>query len=279
VSITIACPTCHSRLQVGHELAGKQVQCQQCSQMLLVPSRKIPVASFAPPAAPKAPAAEPVELNRFLCPVCNAVMEAPAHKVGQKIACLKCGQRLQIPHASANAPKPQVTILAKPLAVPAPPSQRPPSVPVSQNAVGCVLAHSLAGVTSIGLAVFGFVLVVGSQITYDMWWRRLSQHDRLMYHPPHNVFQWLRYREPGSEQLDVPEEDRQRAGIVTPLLPEAHAPRVAGWTVLIALILLLTGLIGAALSFVQRRKRHASILGCSLNAVLLLWILFRIGFV
>jgi hypothetical protein len=46
---------------------------------------------------------------RFACPACNAVMEAPAHKVGQKVACLKCGQRLQIPTP------PRGTILAKPL--------------------------------------------------------------------------------------------------------------------------------------------------------------------
>jgi DNA-directed RNA polymerase subunit M/transcription elongation factor TFIIS len=47
--------------------------------------------------------------TRFACPACNTVMNASDSKVGVKVACPKCGQRLQIP-----AP-PKGTILAKPL--------------------------------------------------------------------------------------------------------------------------------------------------------------------
>lgn len=36
---------------------------------------------------------------RFLCPTCKAVMAAPVERAGKKINCLKCGKRLQIPHA------------------------------------------------------------------------------------------------------------------------------------------------------------------------------------
>ncbi|MBI1833027.1 MAG: hypothetical protein HYR84_16425 [Planctomycetes bacterium] len=36
---------------------------------------------------------------RFVCPKCRAVMSAPVEKAGEKINCLKCGQRLQIPPA------------------------------------------------------------------------------------------------------------------------------------------------------------------------------------
>ncbi len=36
---------------------------------------------------------------RFLCPTCKAVMDAPVERAGNKINCLKCGQRLQIPPA------------------------------------------------------------------------------------------------------------------------------------------------------------------------------------
>jgi phage FluMu protein Com len=46
---------------------------------------------------------------RFACPACNAVMNSPDGTAGVKVACPKCGQRLQIP-----AP-PKGTILAKPL--------------------------------------------------------------------------------------------------------------------------------------------------------------------
>jgi hypothetical protein len=59
---------------------------------------------------------------RFACPACNAVMEGPPHKVGQKIACLKCGQRLKIP------PPPRGTILAQPLpSKPNPGLMQPPA--------------------------------------------------------------------------------------------------------------------------------------------------------
>ena len=36
---------------------------------------------------------------RFLCPACQAVMEAPVGRAGDKIHCLNCGQRIQIPPA------------------------------------------------------------------------------------------------------------------------------------------------------------------------------------
>ena len=36
---------------------------------------------------------------RFLCPACQAVMEAPVGRAGDKIHCLRCGQRIQIPPA------------------------------------------------------------------------------------------------------------------------------------------------------------------------------------
>ena len=49
---------------------------------------------------------------RFLCPTCQAVMEAPIERAGKKIHCLKCGQRIQIP-----PPEHAKTILATPLGV------------------------------------------------------------------------------------------------------------------------------------------------------------------
>lgn len=36
---------------------------------------------------------------RFLCPTCKAIMEAPIERAGNKINCLKCGQRMQVPPA------------------------------------------------------------------------------------------------------------------------------------------------------------------------------------
>lgn len=68
---------------------------------------------------------------RFLCPTCKAVMSAPIAKGGEKINCLQCGQRLQIP--SGERAK---TIMAPGLCVndesnPAPHelAQEPPPLP------------------------------------------------------------------------------------------------------------------------------------------------------
>jgi predicted Zn finger-like uncharacterized protein len=62
---------------------------------------------------------------RFQCPVCKTVMQAPDDKIGKKVACPKCGQRLQIP-----AP-PRGTVLATPLPtqeVPNRQQQPPPQI-------------------------------------------------------------------------------------------------------------------------------------------------------
>src|SRR5262245_3940001 len=52
-------------------------------------------------------------LIRFRCTTCNTVMEAPLGRGGDKINCLKCGQRLQIP-----SPKHAQTVLATDLTAP-----------------------------------------------------------------------------------------------------------------------------------------------------------------
>jgi hypothetical protein len=67
---------------------------------------------------------------RFLCPTCKFVMEAPLASAGNKIACLACGQRLQIPPAqrAKTILAPVVTIptaqFAPPLATSAPTTVR-----------------------------------------------------------------------------------------------------------------------------------------------------------
>lgn len=39
---------------------------------------------------------------RFGCPTCRSVLESPERKAGDKIACPKCGQRLQVPAPPRN---------------------------------------------------------------------------------------------------------------------------------------------------------------------------------
>lgn len=45
---------------------------------------------------------------RFACPACTAVMRAPPEAIGKKVSCLKCGQRILIPH-----PPQQKTMLGR----------------------------------------------------------------------------------------------------------------------------------------------------------------------
>jgi hypothetical protein len=70
---------------------------------------------------------------RFLCPTCKAVMEAPVGRAGQKINCLKCGQRLQIPPEERAktilAPSLGIHEEGQPVSLP-----RPSSVPIAQVA-------------------------------------------------------------------------------------------------------------------------------------------------
>jgi hypothetical protein len=73
---------------------------------------------------------------RFLCPTCRAVMEAPVAQAGNKINCLKCGQRLQIP--SVERAK---TILAPMVAMPAKPAGQPAAAgtPVATQAAAAAI--------------------------------------------------------------------------------------------------------------------------------------------
>ena len=73
---------------------------------------------------------------RFLCPTCKAIMDAPVQRAGNKINCLKCGQRVQIP--SAERAK---TVLAPALGVHYDPDDFPPagtSPTVTQGSSGVV---------------------------------------------------------------------------------------------------------------------------------------------
>src|SRR4051812_26755184 len=72
---------------------------------------------------------------RFACPACHAVMSAPPAKVGSKVACLKCGQRLQIP------PPPTKTVLAMPLPPKEPPAPAREAVAAQRQDQGRIRAR------------------------------------------------------------------------------------------------------------------------------------------
>ena len=89
--IRIRCPGCKTEMQAA---PGLQVACVRCGQVLRVP-RSTP----APQMHTRLATSEPAPI-RFSCPACRSLMEAPTEKAGQKISCLKCGQRLLIPMES-----------------------------------------------------------------------------------------------------------------------------------------------------------------------------------
>ena len=39
---------------------------------------------------------------RYVCPACNSILESPDRKIGDKINCPKCSQRVQVPNPSKN---------------------------------------------------------------------------------------------------------------------------------------------------------------------------------
>ena len=76
------------------------------------------------------PTAETSSMIRYKCPRCKSILESPDAKAGDKVACPKCQQRLQIP-----MPLRDKTMLA-PLVSPPPTSPRPQAIPVGSPSPG-----------------------------------------------------------------------------------------------------------------------------------------------
>jgi hypothetical protein len=129
---------------------------------------------------------------RFACPSCHAQMEGPDRKAGQKIACLKCGQRLQIPGhnktilANLISPKPTVPQLVQP---PCPAvivsmeddASLPVAIPVSprdrhQSGLGIAsfVITFLVGGTNIIFAVLIAVAIIGSPSNSTERWLAIA---------------------------------------------------------------------------------------------------------
>lgn len=115
---------------------------------------------------------------RFLCPTCNAVMDAPLAQAGHKINCLKCGQRLQIPpperaktvlarglgvHGDGTAPPSPAAAATGITSAPVPPPLPPdldPADPVASKAADTPVA--LAGDGPPGTALPGTVMTAAA---------------------------------------------------------------------------------------------------------------------
>src|SRR5436309_3231560 len=80
---------------------------------------------------------------RFACPKCGTVHEAAENSAGRKLACSKCGQRLQVPPVPASK-----TVMGTPLPEPPAPAAQPTPVTArSGAAVQSVFACPRCGQT------------------------------------------------------------------------------------------------------------------------------------
>src|SRR4051794_8833415 len=82
---TVNCPACTQACSLPDGFNGGSFRCPTCQSLFLIAAANPPLASTPAPAI------------RCQCPNCKAIIEAPPDRAGDKIACFRCGQRLQIP--------------------------------------------------------------------------------------------------------------------------------------------------------------------------------------
>src|SRR5579862_7458626 len=87
MSISVACPTCGSRLKAPDNAAGKTVKCPKCAAPITVPVESMPTAEMAsdPPPQPA-----PQQANTRACPFCGEAVMAEAKK------CKHCGETIDV---------------------------------------------------------------------------------------------------------------------------------------------------------------------------------------
>lgn len=138
--MNVTCPLCGHPCRVPERSLGQQARCPNCSGHFHCGSLSPPSLATRP-VSPESPApaqatpparaasAEPGQEIHYRCPRCSESLTSPGHMAGQKVHCLACDQRLQIPvrdrpvvvRAVASPPAPVVPSLA---AVPASPTTR-----------------------------------------------------------------------------------------------------------------------------------------------------------
>lgn len=120
--IRFACPKCQNPLKSPTKRGGATFPCPVCGTQVAVP---IPhedtdiidgMGPCAPSPSDAAPRPEPP--ISFSCPRCLIVLEVPASNSGSKVACARCGQRLQVPQARPPLNKTMLGKLADPASGP-----------------------------------------------------------------------------------------------------------------------------------------------------------------
>ena len=99
MSMTLRCPGCSNTLRVKDSVAGRQVKCPRCGQVMLIPgvAKQAPgqVQEAATAPVPTASESDAGAEQRRPCPLCGEMIMASA------IKCRFCGELLYLaPHAS-----------------------------------------------------------------------------------------------------------------------------------------------------------------------------------
>src|SRR5262245_16403449 len=111
----VKCPACQYKFTVPEGDMGKRHVCPNCQSPFYAgasaPDASTPVAmagapSNSPGSYQKTMLVDQAPPIKFNCPRCKAPLEAAASEAGTKKPCSACGQRLQVPAASAAAPAP-----------------------------------------------------------------------------------------------------------------------------------------------------------------------------
>lgn len=113
--MNVVCPSCGNKVRVPERSLGQQIECPNCRRFFQCGTTSPPSLKAQPAATGQStdvqemPAARAAELEaaasiHYRCARCQKSLESPAHLAGQKRNCPECGQRLQIPHASAPPP-------------------------------------------------------------------------------------------------------------------------------------------------------------------------------
>ena len=104
--ITVRCKSCHAKMRLARDAAGKRAKCPTCGVIFRVPAKA--ATEGQPGRAARGPAAK-VGLT-LRCPQCDARLKVPSESAGRKVKCPKCARTLRVPAAVPPEPEiPEIT--------------------------------------------------------------------------------------------------------------------------------------------------------------------------
>ncbi len=92
-AIQLNCPRCASLFQIDGSMAGQQVACPSCQQLVTIPA----TVGTAPPTGPAVGSPLGTDLN---CPLCAGAFQVTPDMSGQQVGCPQCGSLVTVPALS-----------------------------------------------------------------------------------------------------------------------------------------------------------------------------------